>query len=156
MTPLIDMDILRYEVGACGQYINEEGELVARPFEKVAEALDQKVSEICAEVWATEEPICFLSMDARTKKREARKLEKKIQRLEKQKDVKEEEIEALREKQTYKPNFREDVAKKKGYKGNRKSVEKPLHYDNLTEYIIATYDTDSKSSASSPSAITQS
>lgn len=139
MIPLIDMDILRYEVGACGQYVNDDGELVARPFDSVAEALDQKVDEICALVWATEEPICFLSMDARTKKRHARKLQKKVDRLEKA-GGSEEKIEELKEEQVYKPNFREKVATKKGYKENRKKSEKPLHYDNLTEYILAKYE----------------
>ena len=69
MIPLIDTDILRYEVGAKGQYIDEEtGETVMRNFDYVAGLLDQKIKEICALVWATEEPILFLSCDARTKK----------------------------------------------------------------------------------------
>lgn len=40
----------------------------------------------------------------------------------------------------YTPNFRDAVAEKKIYKGNRKN-EKPFHYDNLTAYILANYDT---------------
>lgn len=97
-------------------------------------------------MWATEEPLCFLSMDARTKKRQARKAEKKVKRLEKRLEENpldgsvHGEIKELRETQVYHPNFREEVAKKKGYKGNRKATEKPLHYDNLTEYILANYD----------------
>ena len=142
MRPLIDCDILRYEVGAAGQFLNEDGELVARNFDKVSQALDDKIDEICALVWATEEPLLFLSMDARTKKRHARKVDRTIKRLEK--DVEgegvKEEIARLEEEKVYKPNFREDVAKKKGYKNNRKSSEKPLHYDNLTEYILANYE----------------
>lgn len=130
---------------------------MARNFQGVAEALDQKVSEICALVWATEEPICFLSMDARTKKRDAKRIKKKIKRLEKeiicypQYDDDLEEVDAhnyavgikiaeLKEQQVYKPNFREATAKKKEYKGSRKGSVKPLHYDNLTEYILATYE----------------
>jgi len=148
------MDILRYEVGACGQYYEEDDYKKERPiaknFDGVAEALDQKVSEICALVWATEEPICFLSMDARTKKRDARKIEKKVKRLEKKKEIFDEGdheyyeidncIAKLEKEAVYKPNFREAVAKKKEYKVGRKKSVKPLHYDNLTEYILATYE----------------
>ena len=147
-----------YEVGACGQYINDDGEVVAKNFEGVAEALDQKVSEICSLVWATEEPICFLSMDARTKKRNAKRIEKRVKRVEKElhsvitdggdnslekaklvSDLRK-EVGELKEQQVYHPNFREAVAKKKEYKVGRKGSVKPLHYDNLTEYILATYE----------------
>lgn len=41
---------------------------------------------------------------------------------------------------TGKTNFRNDVAKKKPYKGNRKDA-KPFHYGNLKAYIKANYDT---------------
>ena len=108
-------------------------------------------------MWATEEPLCFLSMDARTKKRDARKIEKKVKRLEKKiidyplddDDLDEvqknnekvkSEIAKLKDEQVYKPNFREAVAKKKEYKVGRKASVKPLHYDNITEYLLATYD----------------
>lgn len=145
MRPLLDMDILRYEVGACGQYLDDDGELVASPFAGVAEALDQKVSEICALVWATEEPVCFLSMDARTKRRDAKRIDKKVKRLKKRlmenplDGVAQQEIVKLEKEKVYKPNFREAVAKKKEYKVTRKASVKPLHYDNLTEYILAKY-----------------
>ena len=146
MRPLIDSDILRYEIGAGGQYIDETGELVARDFDGVAAALDQKISEICAEVWATEDPILFLSMDARTKRRDAKRIDKKVKRLERKLQENplnlnvHEEIKTLQEAKVYKPNFREGVAKKKEYKVGRKASSKPLHYDNLTEYILATYE----------------
>jgi len=146
MKPLIDMDILRYEIGACGQYEDEEGNIVAKSFDGVAAAVDQKIKEICALVWATEEPLCFLSMDARTKKRDARKIERKVKRLEKRLEGNpldasaNAEVKVLKEQQVYKPNFRENIAKKKVYKGNRAASVKPLHYDNITEYILAAYD----------------
>jgi hypothetical protein len=37
---------------------------------------------------------------------------------------------------TGKGNFREEIAKKKPYKGNRKEKEKPFHYDNIKAYLI--------------------
>jgi hypothetical protein len=151
MTPLIDCDILRYEIGSCGQYEDDDGNIVAKNFDSVASAVDQKIAEICALVWATEEPVCFLSMDARTKKRHARKLERKIKRIEEglgdaaQSEgsvdgAAEEEIKTLKKAQVYRPNFREAVAKKKAYKECRKGTVKPLHYDNITEYILANYE----------------
>lgn len=146
MRALIDADILRYEVGAGGQYMDDDGEIVARNFDSVASHLDQKIEEICALCWATEPPLLFLSMDARTKKRDNKKTERQIKRLEGRLSENpldssvQVEIQALNEKKIYHPNFRESVAIKKEYKGTRKASVKPLHYDNLTEYILATYD----------------
>lgn len=40
---------------------------------------------------------------------------------------------------TGKGNFREDIAKAKVYKGNRKDVKKPYHFRNLTVYLKAVY-----------------
>ena len=153
MRPLIDCDILRYEIGAGGQYykVDEKTgeraeELTVLPFDAVAEKLDQRIKEICALVWATEEPLLFLSMDARTKKRQNKAKARKVKRLEKRLEenpldgVAQQEAKAIKESMVYKPNFREKVAKKKTYKGNRKASTKPVHYDNLTEYILATYE----------------
>lgn len=65
MTPLIDADILRYEVGFAAEYgwqaTNEEGEKELPPFDYVAEMLDSRIANICAEVYATEKPILFLT-----------------------------------------------------------------------------------------------
>jgi hypothetical protein len=135
MTPLIDADVLRYEIGHSGQYLDlpkpgmtkEEaeactGELIVRNFDFVADLLDQKIKEICAEVWATEPPVLYLTNDRRMHKQANKKLKK-----------------AGLPEQDYQPNFRDAVAEKKVYKGTRKS-EKPFHYDNLTAYMIATYD----------------
>lgn len=158
MRPLIDADILRYEIGASGQYYkkNDDGtfeeELTILPFDVVAEKLDQKIKEICALVWATEPPLLFLSMDAQTKKRENKAKQRKVKRLKDAYDVQKEhgneeraeeilkEGVELKKSMVYKPNFREKVAKKKVYKGNRKKSSRPVHYNNLTEYIKATYD----------------
>lgn len=65
MTALIDADILRYEVGFAAEYgwqaTNEEGEKELPPFDYVAEMLDSRIANICAEVYATEPPILFLT-----------------------------------------------------------------------------------------------
>lgn len=135
MKPLIDCDILRYEIGACGEYYDEEtGEKVIRSFEFVANLLDEKVEEICTLVWATEEPLCFLTVDARTKKIMNVPLKKKLAKAktEEEKTVIEKEME-------FKPNFRNSIATQKVYKGTRKK-EKPYHYDNLTAYILGKYE----------------
>jgi hypothetical protein len=135
VTPLIDSDILRYEVGHSGEYwqqeelgdgswvdvLDDDGQRikVIRDFQFVGDLFDQKIKEICAEVWATEPPVLYLTNDRRMHK-QANKLRKKAG---------EEELE-------YQPNFRDAIAEKKEYKGNRKS-EKPFHYDNLTAHIFA-------------------
>lgn len=142
MTPLIDADVLRYEIGHSGEYWQEEEEVIdgivrmvkvldsdgnpikiVRDFEFVAKLFDQKVAEICAEVWATEPPVLYLTND--------RRLHKKVNKQLKKEGKAEME---------YMPNFRDEVAKKKVYKGTRTS-EKPFHYDNLTAYIFANYNT---------------
>jgi len=141
---------------AGGQYykVDEETgeraeELTVLPFDVVAEKLDQRIKEICALVWATEPPLLFLSMDARTKKRQNKAKARKVKRLEKQASTDKSPAKAvellimvdeLKESMVYQPNFRENIAKKKVYKGNRKASTKPVHYDNLTEYILATYE----------------
>lgn len=106
MQPLIDADILRYEVGFAAEYgwqsTNENGEKEIPPFDYVAEMLDNRIANICAEVWATEEPILFL---------------------------------------TGKGNFRDSIAKRKGYKENRKSSKKPWHFNNITAYMLGMYNT---------------
>ena len=122
MRPLIDSDVLRYEIGFSGEFIDEAGEKQVRDFDFVADLFDQKIKEICAECWATEPPLLFLTND--------RRLHKKVNKQRKKEGK--EELE-------YMPNFRDEVAQKKEYKGNRKA-EKPFHYDNLTAYIFSKYD----------------
>lgn len=121
MKPLIDSDVLRYEIGFSGETV-EDGERRVLDFERVAEMFDQRIKEICAEVWATEPPVLYITND--------RRLHKRVNKERKKKG--EVELE-------YIPNFRDSVAKQKEYKGNRKQ-EKPFHYDNLTAYIFSKYD----------------
>ena len=111
MQPLIDADIFLYEIGFAGQYKNEStGETEYRDFDWVADLLDQKIDSICKAVGATMPPKLFLTG---------------IQYY---------------WKDEYVPNFREAIATKKKYKGQRKNA-KPFHYYNLYHHIAANYDT---------------
>lgn len=61
MKPLIDADVLRYEVGFCGQGKNEGGELEVRPFDNVSEILDQRILDICHKADADQPPRLYLT-----------------------------------------------------------------------------------------------
>lgn len=118
MKALIDCDILRYEIGFGCQYKDEEtGELNTRDYEQMTELFDEKVRFICQSVGATEPPLLFLTNDTIT------------HRLLTKRGYKEER----------KNNFRDEIAVTKVYKGHRKN-EKPLHYTNITAYILDNYE----------------
>lgn len=122
MRPLIDADILVYEIANCGQYTDpDSGELIVREFDYVSGLLDQKIKEIEAEVWATEPSILYLTGDRKLTKSVNKKL-----KFEGKKEI------------VFKENFRFKVAKQKEYKATRKN-EKPFHYHNLREYMLANY-----------------
>ena len=118
MIPLIDADVLRYEIGFSGEYRDEDGELLYREWDFVKGLFDEKIASICAAVYATEPPILFITNDSCLHKMENKKLKKKG-----------------KEPKEYEKNFREDIAVKKVYKGTRKQA-KPFHYANLTAYIM--------------------
>lgn len=145
MRCLIDVDILYYEVAALGQFVDEEtGEVVMKPFDVVSKAFDEKVFEIEAECWATEDSLFFMTDNKQLyKKREDKKakaLKRAERKLEKNPlDDVAEMMTTLYQPSEYVPNFRDKVAKKKVYKGSRKS-ERPKHYINLVEYVCATRD----------------
>lgn len=132
MKALIDFDILRYEIGHSGEYFekNEEGEFVLdedgnknriiREFDFVAELLDQKIFIIKEQTNADEVEL-YITNDSRTDKIYDRWC-KTFGLL----------------KEDFVPNFRDKIATVKPYKGTRKS-EKPIHYDNLTAYMMANY-----------------
>lgn len=122
MKPLIDADVLRYEVGFSGQIKGEDGEEVILDFDRVAELLDEKIRIICEEVNATEAPTLYLSND------------NVITGI-----VNRRNSFVMGDVLTLSPNFREALAVTKVYKGNRKS-NKPYHFNNLTAYMLATYD----------------
>lgn len=142
--PLIDFDILLYEVGCLGQYVDEETqEIVMKSFDVVMEAFDQKVSEIEAEVWATEPSVFFMTNNKQLYKTREKKKAKALKRAERKLasnplDVASKDQVELYQPSKYEPNFRDKVAKKKQYKGNRKDSKRPLHYENLVEYVSAT------------------
>ena len=48
MIPLIDADVLRYEIGACGEYRDQDtGELKYQSWEFVKDLLLQRINGIC-------------------------------------------------------------------------------------------------------------
>ena len=122
MRCLLDADVLVYEIGFSGEYIDDDGEKQVREFDFVAELLDQKIKEIEAECWADEPSILFLTNDSTLNKMWNK--QRKRQGL---------------PPVDYKPNFRIDVAKSKPYKGQRKQ-EKPFHRDNIRAYMLDNYD----------------
>lgn len=122
MKPLIDTDVLLYEIGYSGEFINEAGEHVVKSYEDVVANFDQKIKEICAEVWATEPPLLFL-----TNKKTLHRMANKINKRKGKPEVE------------YKENFRNAIAKEKEYKATRNN-KKPVHFDNLTAHVINNYD----------------
>lgn len=61
MQPLIDGDILLYEIGFATQKKTETGEILPAPVEEVNQLVDNRIKEICAAVYATESPIIYLT-----------------------------------------------------------------------------------------------
>lgn len=117
--PLIDADILTYEVASVGQYIGEDGEIHLRPWGWVEETLDWRIKAICEAVEATQEPILYLTVDERLHRMNTR---------------------SLRFSGDFHPNFRIERAKLRTYKGTRKS-EKPLYYNSIRAYLLVSYNT---------------
>lgn len=108
MKPLIDGDVLVYEIGFAAEtgwasIKREEGveDTSPPPFNYVAELLDNRIADICGTVMATEPPTLYL---------------------------------------TGKDNFREKIAKRRVYKGNRDEGGKPWHYKNIKAYMQTRYD----------------
>ncbi len=61
MTPLIDSDLLCYEIGFATQKKDENGDILPSPVEEVNQLIDNRIKEICAAVYATEPPRLFLT-----------------------------------------------------------------------------------------------
>ena len=145
MRALIDLDILLYEVGSFGQFVDENTqEIVMKSFEVVSTAFDQKVKEIEEEVWATEHSLFFMTDNKQVYKTREKKKAKALKRAEKRfqenpLDAVNRDLVDIYQPSKYVPNFRDEVAKKKVYKGNRKTA-RPLHYENLVAYVCATRD----------------
>lgn len=120
MKPLIDGDILLYEIGFSSEQ-KVDGEVVPNSWEFAQELLDNRIKLICDEVEATEPPLLFLT--------NTRKINKTLNKQRKREDV---------PPKPYVENFRVEAAKEKEYKGGRKS-DKPFHFLNLLHYILASY-----------------
>jgi len=60
MRPLIDGDLILYEVGFATQQ-NVDGEIIPSPLEDVNERIDNLVRDICSAVYATEAPTIYLT-----------------------------------------------------------------------------------------------
>lgn len=114
-TALIDLDVLRYEVGSVGEKLNKEtGELEIRSFDFVKEVFDERIQTIVDGSGSTDW-IGFLTADRRT-----HSMAKRSGLLAGE----------------FQPNFREGIAVGKVYKGTRKQ-DKPFHWINLTAYILS-------------------
>lgn len=126
MRPLIDGDILVYEIASCGEWEeqDDQGELVRhyRDFDFVAGLLDERIRGICLDTNADEPPTIYLTGNSvsTTILNRRRKLN------------------GLPPIELRTP-YRELVATVKPYKGTRKAY-KPFHYKNVTAYLLGTYD----------------
>lgn len=119
MQPLLDADILAYEIGAIAQYTDEgTGELIPRPWDWVAETIDNRINDICNAVGASRKPLLYLTGD--------RWLCDMKRRVRPSLPI-------------YEPNFRIAMAVSRPYKSGRKE-EKPLHYNNIRAYLVGVYD----------------
>lgn len=122
MKPLLDGDILLYEIGHSGEFKDDNGDKVINSFDRVAELLDKKIDLICEEVGATEKPTIYITGDQKLVEGLARR-----------------PLDGVISPTEYTPNFRMAVGTTKGYKATRKS-SKPFHFYNLRAYMLATYD----------------
>lgn len=119
MKALIDADVLLYEAGFTGQYVDEYGEEQLRNFEFVAEVLDDKIRNIVESAWC-DEPILYLTY--------GRHLNKLVNK------------EAARQGLPpfeYKPNFRFEAAVTQPYK--ERGNKKPYHFHNIIAYMLGNY-----------------
>ena len=121
LQPLIDADVLRYELPFGGEY-KEEGEIVVREWEFVEELLERKLHILHHQIRTDKVPIYYFTADRRTipiYNRWAKNNGKEPIEL--------------------KPNFRDAIATVKPYKALRKN-EKPAHYENFTSHIMYNYE----------------
>lgn len=125
MRPLIDADVLLYEIGfSCERYEVADGEkiLVPSSWEFCKDLFDKKIDLIIDEVRATEKPLLFFTNTASLNKN-----------LNKRRKLKGEPEKAFVD------NFRYKVAEEKEYKAGRKTT-KPFHFKNILNYALSDYD----------------
>jgi hypothetical protein len=120
MRCLIDADVIRYEVGFCGEWKDDDGEVQIRDFEFVKDILHERVDKIVEAAWSDEPPIMYMTYD--------RHFHKVFSKEEARQGLPPTE---------YIPNYRFMAAVTKPYK-ERGSV-KPFHYHNLTAYILSEF-----------------
>lgn len=117
--PLIDGDLLTYEVAFGVQRKDEEGTMQVNSFESCVDLFDQKVKEILGETGATEPPTFYLT------------LSDKLLKL-----ANKHRLASGEPALSWAPNFRESIASTVKYKSGR-GEEKPFHYLNLMSYMLA-------------------
>lgn len=125
MKPLIDADVLLYEIGFSSEKSEKfNGETIVSPssWEFCQELFDKKIDLICDETKAKEKPRLYLT--------NTKKLNQNLNR--RRSFVGEPPKEFI-------DNFRYKVAEEREYKAGRK-LEKPFHFDNLVNYILSSYD----------------
>ena len=113
----------RYEIGACGQYVDDEtGNTIIREWDFVQGLLEAKVDSIYEATMSEGEPVLYL-----TNSQDFTNFVNRRNRF-----MGEDEL-------TYVPNFREEVATVKPYKGQRKA-EKPHWFHAIGHYIYERYE----------------
>lgn len=126
MKPLIDADVLLYEIGFSSEKTEKfNGETTVSPasWQFCQDLFDKKVELICDEVQATESPTLFMT--------NTKKLNNNLNRRRKLDG---------RPPVDFIDNFRYEVAIEKSYKAGRPEA-KPFHFDNLVNYILSSYTT---------------
>lgn len=119
LVALIDADVLRYEIGAVGEYDDKEtGEHVIRDWDLVRTMFDERIEQILQGAGATSYQL-FLTGD-RTSHRMAERNRKR----------------AGEPSREFLPNFRESVQADRVYKGTRTKA-KPFHWINLTAHLLS-------------------
>jgi hypothetical protein len=119
LTALIDADVLRYEIGAVGEYDDKEtGEHVVRDFDLVRTMFDERVQQILTGAGATSYKL-FLTGDRHSRRMVERQGRRTGQVV-----------------GEFRPNFRESIAADRVYKGTRTKA-KPFHWINLTAYLLS-------------------
>lgn len=120
-TALLDADILLYEIGYSGQIIDKETkELHIYSWEEVRGFLDKKLEIIISE--SESDDLCLYFTNTK-------RINKMLNR------EREREARPTRE---FVPNFREEKAVSKEYKGGRKQ-EKPHHFYNVLAHLMGNY-----------------
>lgn len=121
MKPLLDADVILYEVGFSSEK-NNDGVVEPASWDFAQDLVDKKIALICDEAGATEAPLLFLTNTPYLNKT----LNKK-------------RVYQGEQPKKYVENFRVEVAEDREYKGGRKT-QKPFHFRNLIHHFLSEYD----------------